>query len=279
MALGQREYEFTQQDFDRLRKISIEHTGIVVTDDKFDMFYTRLARRIRTLSIGSFSEYCDYLEANMDTELHELVNSVTTNLTSFFREQHHFDYLRDEYIPQLLESHKMNHRIRIWSAGCSTGEESYSIAMTFIQAMPNYKSWDIKILATDIDSNVLATAATGVYNEDRIDDLDSSLIKRFFQKGQGVHEGTVRVTKDVRDLVSFKKLNLLKEWPMKSAFDVIFCRNVVIYFDAPTKTVLVERYADVLQDAGRLFMGHSESLMRITDKFSLIGHTVYEKAL
>ncbi|MBL4762592.1 MAG: protein-glutamate O-methyltransferase [Gammaproteobacteria bacterium] len=279
MPIAQREYEFTQKDFDRLRKISIEHTGIVVTDDKFDMFYTRLARRIRALSIGSFSEYCDFLEANMDTELHELVNSVTTNLTAFFREQHHFDYLKDEYIPQLIKKNKTNHRIRIWSAGCSTGEESYSIAMTLIQAIPNYKSWDIKILATDIDSNVLATASTGVYNEDRIDGLDSDLIQQFFQKGRGAHEGTVRISQEVRNFVSFKKLNLLKEWPMKQRFDIIFCRNVVIYFDAPTKTVLVERYADILRDEGRLFMGHSESLMRITDKFDLIGHTVYEKAL
>lgn len=278
MSIAEREYEFTQRDFDRLRKISIEHTGIVVTDDKFDMFYTRLARRLRVLSIGSFSEYCDYLEANMDAELHELVNSVTTNLTAFFREQHHFDYLKDTYIPQLIERNKMNHRIRIWSAGCSTGEESYSIAMTLIQAIPNYKSWDIKILATDIDSNVLLTASTGVYSEDRIDGLDNALIKQFFQKGSGAREGTVRVNDEARSLVSFKKLNLLKEWPMKQKFDVIFCRNVVIYFDAPTKTVLVERYADILHDEGRLFMGHSESLMRITDKFDLIGHTVYEKA-
>ena len=279
MALAQREYEFTQKDFDRLRKISVEHSGNVVSDDKFDMFYTRLARRIRSLSIGSFSEYCDYLEANMDTELHELVNAITTNLTSFFREQHHFDYLKDEYIPLLKEHNKVNRKIRIWSAGCSTGEESYSIAMTFIEAMPDYNNWDIKILATDIDSNVLATASTGIYKEDRIDGLDSSLIKRFFQKGAGSHEGTVRICQDARKLISFKKLNLLDKWPMHGHFDIIFCRNVVIYFDVATKTRLVERYADILQDTGRLFMGHSESLLRITDKVKLLGKTVYEKVL
>ena len=272
-ATPRKEFEFTREDFDYLRQVVTETTGIVSSEDKYTMYYSRLARRLRALGLSDFKAYRHYLKQNPETESIELVNSVTTNLTSFFRENHHFEYLRQQVVPQHKSSDKR--RLRIWSAGCSTGEEAYSIAISLHQAIVDISRWDIRILATDIDSHVLASASDGVYEDARVASLDETLLKRYFQKGSGANSGKVRVNDDVKNLIRFEQLNLLHRWPMQEKFDLIFCRNVVIYFNRETKVELVERFANQLYPNGLLLMGHSESLYKTSDRFDLLGKTVY----
>ncbi len=271
--LSQKEFEFTREDFDFLRQVVSETTGIVSSEDKYTMYYSRLARRLRALGLADFKAYREYLRRNPETESVELVNSVTTNLTSFFRENHHFEYLRDEVVPAKRNS--AARRLRIWSAGCSTGEEAYSIAMTLQQAILDISRWDIAILATDIDSQVVQTAERGIYDRARIANIDIALQQRFFRDEAGAAGDKVSVDPGLRDMIRFRQLNLLQPWPMREKFDLIFCRNVVIYFDRETKTRLVERFAGQLARDGLLFMGHSESLYKTSDRFSLLGKTVY----
>ena len=270
-----REFTFTREDFDFLRKIVTETTGIVAGDDKYTMSYSRLARRVRKLGLRDFAEYRHYLNQHRDSESVELVNSVTTNLTSFFRENHHFEFLKDTVVPILRQ--RRQRKIRIWSAGCSTGEEPFSIAISLAQALPDFRHWDIRILATDIDSNVVRKAACGEYPLERVNSLDPSVLNKFFLEDKSANDGRVRVHPDILRMISFKQLNLLHKWPINERMDCIFCRNVVIYFDKPTKNQLVERYADLLVDDGYLFLGHSESLFRSTDRFKLLGKTIYQK--
>ncbi len=275
MMQQEKEFEFTREDFDYLRKIVTDTTGIIADDDKYTMYYTRLARRVRKLGLKNFTEYRQYLNNNKDTESIELVNSVTTNLTAFFRENHHFEFLADTIIARAKK--RGDRKIRIWSAGCSTGEEPYSIAITLAENIPDFKSWDIKIYATDIDSNVVKKASGGVYEMARVDGLDKPLLKKYFKKGAGKNAGFVRVNPELVDMIDFQQLNLLHAWPISDIMDCIFCRNVVIYFDKPTKEKLVERYAELIMEDGYLFMGHSESLYKSTDRFKLLGKTIYQK--
>lgn len=270
-----REFEYTLADFDVLRKISNQYSGILVPDDKFDMFYSRLSKRVRMLGFTSFNQYCHYLKNNPDDEFTEFINAVTTNLTSFFRENHHFDYLSRTVIPELLKKKSGSKQIKVWSAGCSTGEEPYSLAMTLKEIVP--ADWTINILATDLDTNVLATAAAGVYGTDRITGIAEQRLKRWFQKGVGRQANKVRVKAALRELIDFKQLNLMQEWPMRESFDFIFCRNVLIYFDRETKAMLAKRYCSLLEEGSYLFIGHSESLHQLDTGFSLIGNTIYRK--
>ena len=276
-AAREREFEFTQRDFDFLRTLSNSHTGIVVSDDKFDMFYSRLARRVRALGLRSFAEYCDYLQnAGDQAELTELINAVTTNLTAFFRENHHFEYLRDHAIPERMQANGTDHSLSIWSAGCSTGEEPYSLGMTVGEMQDRLRGWDVRITATDIDSNVVATASAGVYREDRVEGLPKARLRRWFLRGRGSQQGNVRVKPELRRRIEFGLLNLMKPW-QQAPMDIIFCRNVIIYFDKESKKRLVERFADVIKPGGFLFIGHSESLFKVTDRFELIGKTIYRR--
>ena len=275
MQNKQREFEYNFEDFDFLRKLSNQHSGILVPDDKFDMFYSRLSRRIRLLGLTNFKQYCQYLSDNHDLEFTDFINAVTTNLTSFFRENHHFEFLRDTVIPGLLKKNQHSKTIKVWSAGCSTGEEPYTLAMTLMEHVP--AGWDIKILATDLDTDVLAKAASGVYAEDRVDGLSEQLIKKWFQKGKDGQQKKVRIKNELRQLISFKQLNLMGEWPMKGPFDFMFCRNVLIYFDKDTKEMLARRYGELLASKSYLFIGHSESLHQLSTDFDLIGNTIYQK--
>jgi len=275
MSEKKREFEYTQEDFNILRKISNSHSGIIVTDDKFDMFYSRLAKRIRMLGLASFKEYCEYLQANEASEFTEFINAITTNLTAFFRENHHFEFVKDTIIPDLIKRNHQTKKITLWSAGCSTGEEPYSLAMTLLENLPF--GWDVKILATDLDTNVLQTAADGVYGSDRVSGLSDLRLKRWFKKGTGVNNNKVKVDPALQSLITFKQLNLMHGWPMKGKFDFIFCRNVIIYFDQETKKTLVNRYSQYLNTGSHLLIGHSESLHTIETDFDLIGNTVYRK--
>jgi len=275
MAEKQREFEYTRADFEILRNISNSHSGIIVTDDKFDMFYSRLSKRLRMLDLENFSEYCQYLQNNEAQEFTEFINAITTNLTAFFRENHHFDYVKNIIIPDMLKRKHASQEVKVWSAGCSTGEEPYSIAMTLLENLP--VGWNIKILATDLDTNVLQTAASGVYSDERISGLSAERQKRWFKKGKGANANKVKVKPELQEKIRFKQLNLMSEWPMKGAFDFIFCRNVIIYFDRETKENLVNRYSTLLTTGAHLLIGHSESLHQIDTDFDLIGNTIYRK--
>ncbi len=278
MQKKEREFPFTEKNFNFLRKISNERTGIVVTDDKMDMFYSRLSRRVRALGLTSFDQYCDVIKKDhTGDEVLELVNSITTNLTAFFRENHHFEFLQNTAIPDVMQRNAQTRSIRIWSAGCSTGEEPYSLAMTLGETVPAHGGWDARILATDIDSNVLAKASSGVYPLDRLKGIPKSRLKRWFMRGKGDSAGFARLKSDARQAIEFGQLNLMENWKHKEQQDMIFCRNVIIYFDKESKAKLVDRYADALVDGGYLFIGHSESLFKITERFELIGNTIYKK--
>ena len=271
-----REFHFTEQDFRRIQRLAGEHTGIRLPDGKKDMVYSRLAPRIRARGLADFHSYLERLEASDEPDdLTEFINAITTNLTSFFREPHHFDHLRHTLLPQLLQARAAQRRLRIWSAGCSTGPEPYSIAMVVREVVP--ADWDVKILATDLDTNVLATAAKGVYPMEQITGVSEARLKRWFLKGRDGMRGMVRARQELRDMIRFRQLNLLKEWPLRGPFDIIFCRNVIIYFDKPTQQVLMERYADLLAPDGHLLIGHSESLYRVSQRFELLGQTIYRK--
>ncbi|MDD5113790.1 MAG: protein-glutamate O-methyltransferase [Methylobacter sp.] len=270
-----REFRFTVDDFNFLRKLSNQHSGIQVPDERFDMFYSRLSKRVRKLGLNDFKEYCQYLKDYPEHEFTEFINSITTNLTAFFREMHHFDYLRDVVIPEVLKRNKNTKQIRVWSAGCSTGEEPYTLAMTLLDNVP--PDWDIKVLATDLDTNVLQTAMDGVYSEERVTDLSEQILKRWFMRGKGAQDGLVRVRPQLQKIIQFKKLNLMQDWPMKCQFDFIFCRNVLIYFDRDTKALLASKYAKMLASRSWLFIGHSESLNQLSNEFDLVATTTYKK--
>ncbi|MGD2119139.1 MAG: protein-glutamate O-methyltransferase [Chromatiales bacterium] len=275
--MSAREFEFTKKDFEFLSKAINERTGIVVSEEKFNMFYSRLSRRVRALNLQSFKQYCDIVRDDRDGhETNELINAITTNLTAFFRENHHFEYLANTVVPELMEKNRNERTVRIWSAGCSTGEEPYSIAITLNESALASSSWDVQVRATDLDSNVVATASRGVYAMSRVDGIASNRLRRWFLKGKNTQLGQVRVKPELQKLIGFGQLNLMDNWKVEPQ-DVIFCRNVIIYFDKETKTRLVEQYANSLKPGGYLFIGHSESLYKITDRFELIGNTIYRK--
>ncbi|MBE0439846.1 MAG: protein-glutamate O-methyltransferase CheR [Gammaproteobacteria bacterium] len=272
-----REFDMSDASFERIRRFVSEKTGIVLTEAKKDMVYGRLSKRIRKGRFNTFDEFCDALEAGDEEEQEFMINAITTNLTAFFREKHHFDFLANTVIPELIIKNRISKRIRIWSAGCSTGEEPYSIAMILKQSIPNIEQWDIKILATDLDANVVAHGKAGIYRADRITGIEERYIKKWFKYGKGDNADSVKVSPELQSLITFKRLNLLHEWPMRGPFDVIFCRNVVIYFDKDTQKLLFDRYADILAAEAHLFIGHSESLYKVTTRFDNLGHTIYRK--
>ncbi len=271
---SEREFNFTQKDFRFIRDLVAEQTGIALSDAKSHMVYSRLSRRLRSLNIPTFAQYCDYLNNDSSGELVHFVNALTTNLTAFFRENHHFEFLAKTLLPNLFAT-KASKRIRIWSAGCSTGEEPYSLAMVLRENLPRNGVWDVKILATDLDSNVVAKASSGIYEEHRLNGVSPQRMKRFFTKNR--HTNQVKVKSEVRELIIFKQLNLMHEWPMKGPFDFIFCRNVVIYFNKDTQKTLFQRFADLTVDNGYLFIGHSESLFNVSDQYQLVGNTIYQR--
>lgn len=275
-SVYEREFEFKRKDFEFIRDLVGDRTGIVLSDHKIDMVYGRLSRRLRQLGINKFADYLETLQDN-DQELIEFTNALTTNLTSFFREPHHFDYLRGKALPALIKA-RPDKKLRIWSAGCSTGEEPYTIAMTVKESAGIHSGMDVKILATDLDSNVVARAKSGIYSIDRVNGIEKSRQQKFFRKGRSdEHNGKIKVSAELQDMITFKQLNLMHGWPMQGPFDVIFCRNVVIYFNKDTQRELFARYADILADDGYLFVGHSESLHKVSDRFQLIGKTIYHK--
>jgi chemotaxis protein methyltransferase CheR len=272
----EQEFELTDSEFKRLREIVHARTGIALSDAKRELVYGRLARRLRKLQLVSFAEYCELVEDSESEELQELTNAITTNLTSFFREGYHFEQLAAEALPQVASKRAATRRMRLWSAACSTGEEPYSLAIVLREALARLPNWDIKLLATDIDSKVVATAAEGVYASERFKGVPPERVRNWFQQVAG-RPGFSQAAAELKALITFKRLNLLDAWPMKGPFDIIFCRNVVIYFDKATQRGLFDRMADLQEPGGWLFIGHSENLHNVTSRYKLVGRTVYRR--
>lgn len=272
---SQREFKFTTEDFERVRKLIYQHAGISLTQAKQDMVYSRLARRLREKNYTTFVEYLSLLERNDVTEWETFINSLTTNLTSFFREAHHFDILA-RHLQQLGGSTKP---IRIWCSAASTGEEPYSLAISACEAFGS-NTPPVSIIASDIDTNVLAIAAKGTYLMDRVEKLKPERLNKFFLKCSGSQAGYVQVRSELQKLVSYTRVNLLDaRWPnVPGPIDIMFCRNVMIYFDKPTQYQILKKFFPLLREDGLLFAGHSESFTHAADLFRPLGRTVYERA-
>ncbi len=266
-----KEFDFNGRDFERVRGLIYKRAGISLADSKQEMVYSRLARRLRATGITSFARYLDDLEAGrMPNEWESFTNALTTNLTSFFREAHHFPLLADH-----VKKHK-GETLNIWCSASSTGEEPYSIAITVCEALGTL-SPPVHIIATDIDTNVLATAANGIYPIERIEKLSAEQQRRFFLKGKGDKAGMVRARPELRQLITYRQLNLLEDkWDIRGPFDVIFCRNVMIYFDKATQRKILSRFVPLMKPDALLFAGHSENFLYVSDALKLRGKTVYE---
>lgn len=274
----------TERDFRKISDLVYEHCGINLHAGKKELVRARLAKRLRCGNFKTFSDYMKHVMADSTgKEFSILIDSLSTNLTSFFREGQHFEFLRERFLPSLMERKraKRDFRIRAWSAGCSSGEEPYSIAITLLDAVQGQGRWDIKILATDISTSVLEAAKTGIYDKQRVEPLSPIQRQRYFRTSHTTENQKVfEVNQNLRDIVIFKYLNLMGSWPIdtrRGGLDFIFCRNVMIYFDKPTQRRLVNRFWDLLSPGGILFTGHSESLTGIEHKFRYVQPTIYTK--
>lgn len=267
------EFEFTEDDFNRIRALILSHAGIHLGHNKRAMVYSRLGRRLRKLRIASFREYLDRMESGTGAELGAFINSLTTNLTNFYRERHHFSILRE-----FLQNGGLPWNSTIWSAGCSTGEEAYSIAMVLATVLGS-RTQVGQVVASDIDTSVLEHAERGVYPAERMTNILSTDLKRFFLGGTGENAGFVKVRPELRRLVAFRRINLHETgWPVRAPVRVIFCRNVMIYFDARSRRRILERFGALLDPGGLLFLGHSENVADMGGVFRSLGRTAYVRA-
>ncbi len=270
-----REFDMSDEDFQRIRRLVRDRLGIALAESKRELVYGRLSRRLRARKLRDFGAYLQLVEAGDADELQHFSNAITTNLTSFFREGHHFEYLAQQLLPALERSHARTARLRIWSAGCSTGEEPYSIAMVLRENMAHLRGWDVRILATDIDTNVLSHAHAGLYGAERLEKMDSARVQRWFERAADGQKFMVR--DELKRLISFKPLNLMDDWPMQGPIDVIFCRNVMIYFDRETQRQIVGRMAALQRPDDHLILGHSESLLHVSKQYRLVGDTIHRR--
>lgn len=268
-----REFQFSDADFRGLVDLAYQFAGIALSDSKRNLVYSRLSRRLRVLGMKSFSDYREYLEAT-ESERENFINAISTNLTKFFRESHHFDHFRDEIAIPFSRNRSTN-RLRIWSAGCSSGEEPHTIAMVLKREIRDVERQDVRILATDIDTEMVARGTRGEYSENSLDEVPRAY-QEYFERAPG-KANTLVVDRSVRSLIAFKRLNLMETWPFKGPFDAIFCRNVMIYFDGPTKAQLIERFTEKIRPGGFLYIGHSESLNGAHPGISLVGRTIYRR--
>ena len=290
--LLQSEQIVTEAEFERISDLVYRHCGINLHDGKKELVRARLAKQLRAGGFDSASAYIDHVLADPTREsFYKLIDSLSTNLTSFFRESKHFDHLNEVFLPALLARRRKAGvgRVRAWSAGCSTGEEPYSLALTLLDATDSFGppslggAWDVKLLATDISTRVLATAKAGLYPRSRVEGIPPKLRNRYLAPvgrcpaTSGGAEPTFEMAPEIRRVIHFRYLNLMESWPFTGPFDFIFCRNVMIYFDKPTQQKLVGRYYEMLEPGGLLFTGHSESLTGIDHKFKYVQPTIYQK--
>jgi chemotaxis protein methyltransferase CheR len=279
--------QISDELFQLFAKLIYDFAGIRLNDQKKTLVTSRFQKRLRTLELSSYNDYYKLVKADEDERI-MMLNSITTNTTKFFRENHHFEFLRESLIPDLLESRRARKEIRIWSAGCSTGEEPYSIAISVCEALrdayPNadpadpFSGWDIKILATDISTNVLATAQRGLYSLEQIPEgLSKELLQRYFLKGGNTYSGMASIKEMPKSLIKFRRLNFKDAaYPFSKKFDMVFCRNVMIYFDEPMKNHVLNKFHNHLAIDGHLFLGHSETMFD-NNMFSPVSITVYRR--
>lgn len=265
-----REFDYGPREFQRVQRLIHQRVGIHLADNKSEMVYSRLARRLRATGITSVAAYLDQLDDALHPEWQEFINALTTNLTAFFRESHHF-----ETLAQHLDSiGRRSQPVRIWCCAASTGEEPYSIAITALESLP--AGTPVEVLASDVDTRALTAAERGVYALERVSKLDRALLKRYFLRGKGANQGMVRLRQEVRDRVTFMQVNLLDDaWPVEGPLDAIFCRNVFIYFRNSTQQALLERFYQLLRPEALFFAGHSESLISSGHRFRSLGRTVF----
>lgn len=273
--------ELKQSDFNNIRKLVLEKTGISLSQAKMELVKRRFLPRLKALGLGSFDAYVDYVAENFDSEGTNFCNAITTNLTSFFRENHHYNFLVETALPALMARTRSGDRIRIWSAGCSTGQEAYCLAMTVLKAIPDVGKRDIRILATDLDENCIATGRKGSYPAREFENVDPELLQKYFIRGiehspKGRPIDVYTAKQSLKNLITFNKLNLMHEWPMKGQFDIIFCRNVFIYFDKDTQSGIVRRFSRLQKKDSWLCLGHSETIQNpMAIGYKLIGKTLY----
>ena len=273
--------EVTDQEFELFQRLIYNNCGINLTPAKKNLLQTRLMKRLKLRNCETFSQYYRYLKNDpTGEEMIAMLNAISTNLTKFFREEEHFTYLNTTLLPELILKKRkgIERKLRVWCAGCSSGEEAYSLGITVLSHIETPLVWNIKILATDISTNILETAAEGVYEEEKMSDVPKDMLNSFFHKVGGQHNGYYKTKPLLRDIVTFRRLNLIEDnYPFKGKFDFIFCRNVMIYFDKKTQAGIVNRFYNYLEDDGYLFIGHSESLNGVKSPFKYIKPAVYKK--
>jgi chemotaxis protein methyltransferase CheR len=271
-SLSPGEYRFTPQDFARIAGYLYEDSGIYLPESKVALVYSRLAKRLRALGLESFHDYCALVGNGDDPkgqqERRQMLAALTTNVTRFFREPHHFEDLARTTLPELVRKARAGGRVRLWSAGCSSGQEPYSLALVLLSALPEAADLDVRILASDIDPIMVGQGREGLYSEESVEAIPAEMRRHLVREG-----ASWRMGEAVRRMTAFRELNLMDAWPMKGRFQVIFCRNVAIYFDDPTQQRLWERFAEVLEPGGRLYIGHSERVS--SSKFENDGLTAY----
>ena len=274
------EFPFTVADFRNLAEILLGETGITLDEGKMPLIYARLSRRLRALGLESFQRYCTLVSTHAGAgERRLMIESLTTNVTRFFREAHHFEHLAAEVLPQLVEDARRGGRVRLWSAGCSSGEEPYSIALTVLSLLPDARRYDLKILATDVDTQMLACGLTGRYPSSATSRIDPALRERWMSRAADFDEtGDWLVGDDMRALVDFRAANLIGDWPMKGPFQVIFCRNVIIYFDETTRDQVLSKMVPRLAPGGRLYLGHSERIKPADGDLRFVGPSTYRRS-
>ena len=276
---GQWAPRMSDKQFDFFRNLAKAHAGITLPDYKRNMVYRRVSKRLVALGIREFQPYQELLSApEGEAEIEFFVNALTTNKTEFFRENHHFEHLAAIALPGLCKKREAegNRKLRIWSAGCSSGQEPYSIGMTLTESISDLARWDAKILATDIDSDILDQGRQGIYPAFEVLEIPTNIRQKYIDM-QAQESGSGRMSYEMRSLITFNQLNLHGHWPMQGKFDVIFCRNVIIYFDKPSQCLLFDRFANLLRDDGYLYIGHSESLYKVTERFRSIGQSIYQR--
>lgn len=267
--------ELSNEDFIAIQQLVLARSGIALADSKKTMVSRRLRGRLKALGLSAFSEYRKRLDEDA-AEVTACLNAISTNLTAFFRMNRHFELLQAELLPNLLRRNRDRRRLRIWSAGCSSGQEAYSIAMVVCEALERCPAWDARVLGTDLNSEAIELAREGIYREDALEGVSVERLHRFFYRGRGARKGWVRVGEALSRVTTFHVLNLMDGWPMRQRFDVIFCRNVIIYLEPDARASLIERFANVLEPEGYLILGHSESLYYNTNRFKWLGDTVFQ---
>ncbi len=277
------EYTLSEEEFALFQKLIYSHAGISLAQSKRLLVQSRLRKRLLHYHLPSYRAYYDLLLAQPKSaeEWSSFINCMTTNKTDFFREEHHFTFAAEQITAEQIQRAKDGEcapRLTIWHAGCSTGEEPYTLAITLAEALQQHSGWQVRQLASDIDTQVLAHAQQGIYDIERVAPVPAPLLRKYFLRGTGDQNGQVRVCNSLREQITFRQINLLQDpWPIRSSvvFDIIFCRNVVIYFDKPTQRTLFARFARMLRPGGYLFLGHSESMLGLSEDFESLGNTIY----